>query len=397
MSKPVQLPSGAWRIRYLNADGVRESRTFSTNALARSELRRLEVGVEDTVARRDRFGSEEMTVAEAWKAYQVTRKRDANTTERRHVRMMKRATQHYTTHIAPHLADRKLADLTPRALREWVAILAEKPTARPKEVNAAKRTLSAGTIRSIVVTLRQIAKSSDVLLQVLLAAPLRQKKRRGRPRALQCIEDVRALVAACARATPRSPDGTPRDLPPRERWFQVAAAISCYCGARLGEVASLRWRHIGADTITIALSWEGPLKARYEDEGEAAARTVPLAPELAAILAAWRAVTGGQDDDRVVVVPDGDRGVRPLREHHDDMALKTRAACKRAGLTPITFHSLRASYATLVADQGLPVGKLASLLGHADIATTAIYIRPESAHAASDPRARLGGASVRLN
>ncbi|HEX2687281.1 MAG TPA: tyrosine-type recombinase/integrase [Kofleriaceae bacterium] len=73
------------------------------------------------------------------------------------------------------------------------------------------------------------------------------------------------------------------------------------------------------------------------------------------------------------------------------MAAKTRAACKRAGLAPLTFHSLRATYATLTADAGLPIGKLSALLGHADAATTAIYIRPESSRAAADPRAILGG------
>jgi hypothetical protein len=35
--------------------------------------------------------------------------------------------------------------------------------------------------------------------------------------------------------------------------------------------------------------------------------------------------------------------------------------------------------------------KLSALLGHADAATTAIYIRPESSRAAVDPRAILGG------
>jgi integrase len=109
--------------------------------------------------------------------------------------------------------------------------------------------------------------------------------------------------------------------------------------------------------------------------------------ELAGILAAWRAVTRGGPDDHVVLVD----GRRPLREGYDDMAAKTRAACKRAGLAPLTFHSLRASYATLTADGGLPITKLSALLGHGDVSTTAIYIWPESAHAASDPRAILGG------
>jgi integrase len=56
-----------------------------------------------------------------------------------------------------------------------------------------------------------------------------------------------------------------------------------------------------------------------------------------------------------------------------------------AGLEPLTFHSLRATYATLTADAGLPITKLSALLGHADAATTAIYIRPESSRAAVDP------------
>lgn len=120
---------------------------------------------------------------------------------------------------------------------------------------------------------------------------------------------------------------------------------------------------------------------RYEDD-EDAARVLPLGPELAGILATWRAVVRGGPDERVVLVD----GVRPLREGDDDMAAKTRAACKRAGLAPLTFHSLRATYATLTADAGLPIGKLSALLGHADAATTAIYIRPESARAAADPR-----------
>jgi len=35
----------------------------------------------------------------------------------------------------------------------------------------------------------------------------------------------------------------------REPWFKVAAAIACHAGVRLGEVASLRWKNIGKDTI----------------------------------------------------------------------------------------------------------------------------------------------------
>lgn len=370
MSKPVKLPSGRWRVRYIDADGKRQSATFATFDLARSELRRLEVGAEEMRARRERDPALAITVAQAYARHKATDKRAPGVTERRHARKWTRIDQHYRDHIEPHLATVLLADLTPSRMRAWIGVLAETKTGRPGEKNEAGRTLSAATIRAVVVTLRQIAKACDVPLVVLLPGSVKQRPRRSRPRALQRVEDVRAMLAACT-----------------DPWFMVAAAIACYCGARLGEVASLRWRHVGEDTITLELSWGGPLKARFEDD-EDAARVVPLDGELAAILAAWRKATHGGPDDHVVLVD----GKRPLREDVDtDMARRTRRACVRAGVTPLSFHELRASYATLVADAGLPIGKLQALLGHADAATTAIYIRPESQHAATDPRARIGG------
>jgi integrase len=369
MSRPRKLASGRWQIRWFDGAGKRQSKTFATHDLARTELRRLEVAADENAALRDKLGTGASTVREAFAAFMARRKPDPGNTARRFERRSRAYQRTYDLHIEPHLGDVRLCDLTPRVLREWLDKLATTRTARPGERNESGRTLGASSIRHVVVTLRQLAKDNDAKIEIPQVNSLRQKRRRSRPRALQSIEDVRALLGAC-----------------REGWFRVACALACHVGARLGEIASLRWRHIGTDTITIALSWEGPLKARYEDD-EDGARVLPLGPELTAELAAWRAVTRGGPDDHVVLVD----GVRPLREGYDDMAAKTRSACKRAGLEPLTFHSLRATYATLTADAGLPITKLSALLGHADAATTAIYIRPESSRAAVDPRAILGG------
>lgn len=372
MSTPRKLPSGRWRVRWIDGAGKRQSRTFATHDLARAALRRLEVEADEEGERRQRFGAGALTVREAFAAFMARRRPDPGNTLRRFEERTGAYERAFTLHIEPHLGDVRLVDLSPRVLREWLDKLATTRTARPGETNADGRTLSSSTIRSVIVALRQLCKANDVVVAVPLPTSLRQKRRRSRPRALQSIEDVRALLGAC-----------------RDAWFRVACALACHIGARLGEIASLRWRHVGADSITIALSWEGPLKARYEDDDDAA-RVLPLGAELAEILAAWRAVTRGGPDDLVVLVD----GVRPLREGVDDMAAKTRAACRRAGLEPLTFHALRASYATITADAGLPLSKLQALLGHTAASTTAIYIRPESSHAAADPRAILGGHAV---
>lgn len=371
MSAPQRLPSGRWRIRWVDANGERQSATFATKDLARTELRRLEVRTDEDKISRKRLGlAGVLTVAQAGERFLANRKRGPQDTERRFLSRGETYTDHFEMHIKPHIGHVKLCELTAEVLRDWIDKLVATKTHRRGEDNETARTLSASTIRGIITTLRQIAKASNVKLDVMMPDSLRQKRRRHRPKALQCIEDVHALLRGCERVP----------------WFKIAAAIACYAGARLGEIASLRWRHIGEQTITIALSWEGPLKARYEDD-EDAARVVPLDPELAEVLKAWRAVTNGGADDHVVLVG----GRRPLQEKSDDMAALTRAACKRAGLAPLTFHSLRATYATIAASQNLPIGSLQALLGHADMKTTAVYIRPESTRAALDPRARIGG------
>ncbi len=244
MAKPQKIKNAdgttSWRIRYMGADGKRVSLTVATFDLARSELRRLETGADEDRARRARLGDAALTVRAAYARFMAERRPDPRNTERRFLARGRELKRTYLRHIEPHLGDVELHDLTPARLREWIGKLAETPTGRRGEKNEGKRTLAAASIRAIVTTLRQIAKANDVPLVVMLGQSLKQKRRRSKPRAFQSIEDVRAFLESF-----------------RDPWFKVAAAIACYAGARLGEIASLRWRHIGETTITIALSWEG--------------------------------------------------------------------------------------------------------------------------------------------
>jgi integrase len=66
-----------------------------------------------------------------------------------------------------------------------------------------------------------------------------------------------------------------------------------------------------------------------------------------------------------------------------------RRICKKLGIDPIAFHALRATFLTHAAEAGLPISQLRALAGHADITTTAIYLRSDSARASADDRARL--------
>lgn len=80
-------------------------------------------------------------------------------------------------------------------------------------------------------------------------------------------------------------------------------------------------------------------------------------------------------------------------KHFEDSALRRRfyAARERAGVKPIRFHDLRHTFGTL-AVQVFPLSNVKAYMGHADVATTMIYVHhvPQLDAAAKLSRALAG-------
>ena len=96
---------------------------------------------------------------------------------------------------------------------------------------------------------------------------------------------------------------------------------------------------------------------------------------------------GGKD--RVVSLPKGFKieylSLMPLRNHfkNDKCAIRSiqiafKRAAKRAGITKdkptVHFHSLRHGFATHSLNRGIPIHDVRTLMGHANISTTNIYL-----------------------
>ena len=97
-------------------------------------------------------------------------------------------------------------------------------------------------------------------------------------------------------------------------------------------------------------------------------RSVPMIDQVAVALDQLsRRPDRTADDDLVFVNPAG--------EHIEDSALRRRfyAALTAADLKHIRFHDLRHSFGTL-AVQVFPLTDVKAYMGHADIATTMIYV-----------------------
>lgn len=140
--------------------------------------------------------------------------------------------------------------------------------------------------------------------------------------------------------------------------FRLAVLIGAYTGMRYGDVARLHWSEVVDGWVRKAPSKTAERGIRID---------VPLHP---CILAALPPRTVGY------VMPE--LASRYRFAHREG---RFRAACAAAGITrpDVTFHSLRHTMATRLADAGVTEDIRMSILGHTDAETHAGYVHAEAA------------------
>ncbi len=213
--------------------------------------------------------------------------------------------------------------------------------------------LSARTINKYLALIHGILKRAQRVygLSANAAAGVeRQPARRSGDFDVLSAEDVEALV----RAASSEQDG-------------ALFATAAYAGLRLGELRALRWRDLdfGKRLVHVRRSYvereEGTPKSGR-------VRSVPMIDQVARALDGLSRREHFAGDEDLVFCND-------VGEHFDDSALRRRfyAARKRAGLKRIRFHDLRHTFGTL-AVQVFPLSDVKAYMGHADIATTMVYV-----------------------
>ncbi len=144
-------------------------------------------------------------------------------------------------------------------------------------------------------------------------------------------------------------------------------ATASYAGLRLGELRALRWRDVEFSKRLIHV--RRSYVARDEDVPKSGrVRSVPMIDQVVRVL------DGLSRRDRFTKAEDL-VFCNELGEHFDDSALRRRfyASRERAGLPQIRFHDLRHTFGTL-AVQVFSLSDVKAYMGHADIATTMIYV-----------------------
>jgi integrase len=259
-------------------------------------------------------------------------------------------------HILPAFGRRSIQSLTATELRKWHASLAEQPARLRTAVGATKlklrpppvtddqkraRRATANRILAMMkALLNRAVQDEDNQLPPSFADAWRLVKPfkntdHARIRFLTDVEAPR-LVGAC---------------PPDLRLLVSAALLT---GARYGELAEMRVRDVNVVNSRVFIPVSKSGRSRH----------IPLNSEGQRLFAA--AVEGKELGDYVFKKTSG----RPWGKNLYSKSLKL--VCASAGIEPpVRFHELRHTYASHLAQAGVPLLTIATLLGHADTRITA--------------------------
>lgn len=270
---------------------------------------------------------------------------------RAHRRSVKETEHSVRVHILPELGDKLLGELTTAGIRDWLEALAArparvrsrkiatKPSYRAAPTTADQKRARRATANRVLNVLKAILNRAFEQGMVASDAAWRRvkpfaKADEARIRFLLDTEATR-LVNVC----------------PNELRMLVRAAL--LTGARYGELTALAVQDVNLRTrqVYIARSKSG------------SPRHVPLNPEGVELFR--KAIAGKTGDALVFTRPDGEpwgknHQVRPLIDASETAKIEP----------PISFHELRHTYASHLAQAGVDLLTISKLLGHADTRIT---------------------------
>lgn len=147
--------------------------------------------------------------------------------------------------------------------------------------------------------------------------------------------------------------------------FYPVWAVALMTGMRSGELFALQWSDIDLDSKLIRISKSWSSKVGIVPTKTKTCRVVPVSEGLANFLKELKL----QTEVTGYVLP------RLWEWEQGQQALITRDFCTAAGVTPVRFHDLRATFITNLLAKGVSLARVMAVVGHAEIKTTNGYLR----------------------
>ena len=245
---------------------------------------------------------------------------------------------------------RKISSLNRREINAWL-----DRHARERNLKPASRNSIGASINALLVYSYESGYLFDKDIRIKM-----QKNTRKTNRKLWTIEQIKLFEELYW-------------FDPRAKLFLLLA----HTGLRSNEARSLGWEHVDFKNGRIHVERQAVMPTqsgvkRWTSLKSGNTRVIPMGKQLRKLLERWRFEQrswlheNGADNvqDLVITGPSGE--YLYSNRAMNDFRLLIRAA----DLPPITLHTLRHTYATLLIQQGLPLPGIQSLLGHADLSTT---------------------------
>jgi integrase len=134
-------------------------------------------------------------------------------------------------------------------------------------------------------------------------------------------------------------------------YLRPLVTVAIYAGPRRGELLKLRWSNVDFGLNLI----------NFTETKTNRDRAVPMKPIVREALLELSQHNGNAQ----YVFTNPDTAMR-----YADVKKSFSATCREAGITNFTFHDLRHTFGTRLADAGVDVVKIKELMGHASIVTT---------------------------
>ena len=285
--------------------------------------------------------------------------------------------------VRPHGRRARFADYLPAYVAARIGIL--RPSSRATLATHA-RTLERelgrvwldqvdlGTVQALVARLhaRKLSRSTIVSTVALLRRILKTARTEGIAALAIAPRELAFPKSIKAQTTPRTftIDETRLVLANAEFPWLALYAVCAYSGLRIGEALGLAWDSIDFDRQTITVRQQSSHGRLAVLKSRNSAQTIPLAPQLAAILTDYRTTWRTNELGLLFASKRG----RPLwasgvRRRHLATLLR------RLGIAPAGFHAWRHALATTAFRAGVGAAAVRQLLRHGSIAVTMRYSR----------------------
>jgi integrase len=335
MASFEHLPSGSWRGVVRRWDGSRVSKTFPTKTMARTWASITETEVQVPGYRE----ADRMTVA-AWHSLWLQARVVAQTTAVEEERR-------WRLHVQPALGHRMLHELRPLELQRWVSGLPSPSVAHG----------SLALVQSMFS-----AAVAEGLMPVNLALGLRQPTVPQRPHRYLSRDEAQRLLAVAQVWRPLVLTALHTGM----RWGEL-------CGLHSHRVDITRRRVEVAEVLTLT---KGGARVREYPKSNAGRRVLPMTEAVAGSLSELAQRKG------LVFV--GGKGAPLSRWTWRDRHWLPMLTAAKIDTPLPRFHDLRHTYASWLAEAGVPEHEIQYRMGHGSPNTTRRYM-----HLAPDGDARV--------